>query len=167
MISMTYFIIIRGPLGCGKTTIAKRLSKILNAEYISIDKVLEEHDLDNIDSEVECIPVENFIKANEIVIPRVKEKLKRGKIVIFDACFYHKEPIENLIQELSYPHYIFTLKAPVEVCMERDNKRSKSYGEDAVKAVHKLVSRFDYGIIIDGTKSLDECIKEILSHLPK
>jgi len=164
---MTYFIIIRGPLGCGKTTIVKRLTKILNAEHISIDKVLEEHDLDNIDSELECIPVENFIKANEIVLPRVKEKLKLGKIVIFDACFYYKESIENLIENLAYSHYTFTLKAPVEVCMERDNKRSKSYGENAVKTVHKLVSRFDYGIIIDGTKSSEECIKEILSYLPK
>lgn len=81
---MAYFIIIRGPLGCGKTTTSKRLSKVLNAEYISIDKVLEEHDLDNIDPELECIPVENFIKANEIVLPRVKERLKRGNIDLIE-----------------------------------------------------------------------------------
>jgi shikimate kinase len=34
---MEYFVIIRGPLGVGKTTIAKRLAKQLNAKYISID----------------------------------------------------------------------------------------------------------------------------------
>ena len=31
---MSYFIIIRGPLGSGKTTISKQLSKLLNAEHI-------------------------------------------------------------------------------------------------------------------------------------
>ncbi len=162
---MSYFIIIRGPLGCGKSTIAERLSKILNAKYISIDKVLEEHGLDKVNPEAECIPIENFIKANKIVLPKVKEKLDNGKIVIFDACFYHKEAIRHLIQSLPYPHYVFTLKATVEVCIERDSKRGKTYGEDAARAVHKIVSRFDYGTIIDITKSLDEAIEEILSYL--
>ena len=164
---MTYYVIIRGPLGCGKSTIAHRLAKILNAEYVSIDKVLYEHGLDKIEPAAGCIPAENFIKANEIVLPRVKEKLKSSKIVIFDACFYHKEPIEHLIRNLKYPHYVFTLKAPVEVCIERDRKREKTHGEDAARAVHKLAAKLDYGTVIDISKPLDEAIAEILSHLPK
>jgi len=164
---MIYFVIIRGPLGCGKTTIAKKLCRILSAEYISIDKVLEDYGLDNVDSKAECIPVENFIKANEIVLPKAKEKLENGKIVIFDACFYHKESIENLIENLLYPNYVFTLKAPIQVCIERDSKRSKTHGEDSAKAVHKLVSKFDYGVIIDITKPVNYSVEEILSYLPK
>ena len=35
-------ILIRGPLGIGKTTIAKLLAKKLGAERFHIDKVLEE-----------------------------------------------------------------------------------------------------------------------------
>ena len=46
---MSYFIIIRGPLGIGKSTIAKALAEILKAEYIAIDKVLEENGLDRKD----------------------------------------------------------------------------------------------------------------------
>lgn len=163
----SYFIIIRGPLGCGKSTIAEKLSKVLNAEHISIDKVFEEHGLDKTDSEAECIPSENFIKANEIILPDAKNKLQNGRVVIFDACFYHKEPIEDLIQKLSFPHFIFTLKAPVEVCIDRDSKRDKVYGEDAARAVHTLVSRLDCGVVINATKPLDKIIEEILSYLPK
>lgn len=164
---MSYFIIIRGPLGIGKSTIAQKLANFLDAEYVPIDLVLEKHRLDKVSPKAECIPAENFIKANKIVLPKVKEKLKKGKIVIFDACFYHKEPIEHLIQNLSYPHYVFTLKAPLEVCIERDSKRDKTHGELAARAVHKLVSRFDYGIIIDVNKNnIDQTVKEILSHLP-
>jgi tRNA uridine 5-carbamoylmethylation protein Kti12 len=165
---MNYFIIIRGPLGCGKSTIAQKLAEILHAEYISIDKVLKKHCLDKVSPRAECIPVKNFIKANELVLSEVKEKLSKGKIVIFDACFYHKEQIEHLIQNLSTPHYVFTLKTPLEVCIERDSKRKKTYGEDAARAVYKMVSKFDCGILIDANKkTIDQTVKEILSYLPK
>jgi len=67
---MSYFVIIRGPLGIGKSTIARKLSKILNAEYISIDKVLEENNLDKADNN---FTPEDFIKANEIILPKIKK----------------------------------------------------------------------------------------------
>jgi len=44
---MEYCIIIRGPAGVGKTTIAKKLAKYLNADYASIDKIMKENKLDN------------------------------------------------------------------------------------------------------------------------
>ncbi len=166
-LSMSYFIIIRGPLCSGKTTISKQLSKLLGAEHISIDKVLDENKLDKVGPDANGIPVENFIKANEIVLPTAKEKLAKGQVVIFDACFYYKEPIEHLIKSLSYPHYEFTLKAPVEVCIARDSIRNLIYGEDAARAVHSMVSRFDYGQNIDVSGDLDSGIKQILSFLPK
>ena len=164
---MAYFIIIRGSLGSGKSTIAKKLAKILKARYISIDEVLEENKLDDIDTEIGCIPADNFIKANDILLPSAKKCLENNMVVIFDACFYHKEPIEHLIRELPYPNYVFTLKAPLETYIERDKKRRKTHGEFAARDVHRLVSRFDYGTIIDVTKPLKKSIKEILSDLPK
>lgn len=163
---MSYFIIIRGPLGCGKTTVAKRFSKELGAEYISVDKVLEKLGLDKAPPNAECIPLENFIKANEFIMPIAQKLLKKGKIVIFDACFYNKEVIAHLIENLAYPHYVFTLKVPVEQCIERDKRRKRVYGEDAARAVHMMVSRFDYGIVIDATGTLEETLKKIRKHLP-
>lgn len=161
---MSYFVIIRGPLGIGKSTIAKALSKVLKAEYISIDRVLEENRLDKEDNSF--IPGD-FIAANKIVLPEVKEFLEKDKIVIFDGCFYFKEQIEHLKRNIHYKHYIFNLKAPIEVCIERDKKRKKIYGEQAAREVYELVSKFDYGINIDTNKKTEkEVIKEILSHLP-
>ena len=164
---MTYFIIIRGPLGIGKSTIAKKLSKIIGAEYVPIDLVLKKNRLDKLGPKEKCIPVKNFIKANKIILPKIKEKLKKNKRVIFDACFYHQESIEHLIKNLPRPNYIFTLKAPLETCIKRDHKRKKSYGQNAAKAVYKLVSKFDYGIVIDTNhKNINQTVKEIISHLP-
>jgi tRNA uridine 5-carbamoylmethylation protein Kti12 len=159
---MTYLIIIRGPLGIGKSTMSKLLAKKINVEYLSIDKVLENNKLDKIKGE--CIPLKNFIEANNIVLPILKEKLKM-KSVIIDGNFYHKEQIEHLTKEVKNKCLVFTLKAPLETCIERDKLRKNSYGKDAAKEVHNLVSRFDYGIIIDTDKKTEEqVVEEILSY---
>ena len=84
---MTYYIIIRGPLGCGKSTIAKKLSKILNAKYIAVDRVLDKHKLTG-DKEDGYISQKSFIKANEITASKARKILDEDKIVIFDGNFY-------------------------------------------------------------------------------
>lgn len=162
---MKYFIIIRGPLGIGKSTIARALAKKLRAEYISIDQVLEENGLDKRGNEP-CIPSRNFVRANEIVLQKVKRDLE-DKIVIFDGCFYHKEQIKHLEANLPFEHYVFNLKAPIEVCIARDRKRKRIYGEAAARAVYNMVAKFDYGININTeNKTKDQVIKDILSQLP-
>lgn len=165
-IKMSYFIIIRGPLGCGKSTIAQRLAETLQAEYFSIDRVLDEHNLTK-DKEAGYISQRSFIKANELITPKVKKKLQSGIPVIFDGNFYWKSQIEDLIKRLNFPNYVFTLKAPLEVCIERDRKRGKTHGKDAVRVVYKKATEVDYGIVIDISKSSEKAIKEIISHLPK
>ena len=161
---MTFWIIIRGPLGIGKSTIAKSLAKELDAEYISMDQILEENGLDKRENKP-CIPAKNFIKANEIILTKVKKDLE-DKIVIFDGCFYHKEQIEHLIKKLNTQNYIFNLKASLKTCINRDKKRDKVYGKDAATAVHNLVSKFDYGININTeNKTPKQTIKEIISNL--
>lgn len=90
------------------------------------------------------------------------------KIAIFDGNFYWKSQIDDLIQRLDYPHYVFTLKAPVEVCIERDKERGETHGADAARVVHKKVSSFDYGVIIDTKdQTVKETVLAILSHLRK
>ncbi len=164
---MSYYIIIRGPLGSGKSTISEKLASTLDAKYFGLDEVLEKNGLDKMPPDAPCISAENFIKANNIILPEAKALLTGGKVVIFDACFYHKEVIEHLIQNLPFEHYVFTLKAPVELCIKRDKERNKHHGEGAAYAVHSLVSRFDYGTSIDVNKSLDDTIQNIMSCLPK
>lgn len=71
---MKFFIIIRGPLGSGKTTIAKMLSKRMNAKYVSIDKILDEYGLTQ-EKEVGYISQKSFIKANQRLVKRVKQPI--------------------------------------------------------------------------------------------
>jgi predicted kinase len=158
--SMSYFIIIRGPLGSGKSTIAKKLVEDLGATYVSVDEILDEHDLTT-DKEEGYISQNGFLKANEIVVPEARVALEAGKPVVFDGNFYWKSAIEDLITQLSFPNVAFTLKLPVEVCIERDSKREHPHGIDAAGAVYDKVSEFDFGIPIDATKPREEIVAEI------
>lgn len=164
LIREPYFIIIRGPLGIGKTTISLELSKLLNATYISIDKVLEENGLDREDNNF--VP-DDFIKANNIILPKAREDLEKGKVVIFDGCFQFKEQIEHLIQNLNFKHFVFDLKAPVNTCIQRDKDRVKVYGEKEAREVFELVSKFDFGITINAEGSIQEVMDRITYHLVK
>jgi len=163
---MSYYIIIRGPLGIGKSTVARNLAKILDGEYISIDDVLAENSLDQVDENEGGIPVKNFIKGNELVLPKIKDYLDTGKIVIIDGNFYHQEQIEHFAEHLKYSHHVFTLKAHLEVCILRDKGRKNSYGQDAATAVHGMVNKFDYGTVVDTeNKDVEQTVKEIVGHL--
>jgi tRNA uridine 5-carbamoylmethylation protein Kti12 len=159
---MAYFVIIRGPAASGKTTIAKMLAKTLNAMHISIDEVLRKHKLDVIEGK--CIGEKNFIKANDIAIPKAIGRLSKGKIVIFDGNFYHKSQINDLIKRINYPHVVFTLKASKDECVKRDKKR-KGIGKKNVEAVYNLSKTFKYGKIIDAERPKNEVIKDVLNYL--
>ena len=162
---MSYYIIIRGPAGIGKSTIVVQLSKLLKGYNIAFDKILKENDLDYVVGE-KCVPVHKFLAANKIVIPKAKEKLERGHIVIFDGNFYHKLQIEDLISNLQFPYFVFTLKSDLNECFARNKTRSYPLDEQAIEDVFKLVSRFDYGVLIDtNAKTIYEVVQEIIKYL--
>ena len=93
--------------------------------------------------------------------------MNKGISIVFDGNFYWKSQIEDLINRLNFPHYVFTLKAPLKVCIARDIERGKTHGEDAARAVYKKSTEFDYGTIIDINRPLEVCVKDILSYIPK
>ena len=130
------------------------------------DIILDEYGLTK-DKETGYISQRNFKKANEIISPQAKDFLDKGIPIVFDGNFYWKSQIEDLISRLNFSYYVFTLKAPLEICIARDIERRKTHGEDAARAVYKKSTEFDYGTIIDINRSLDVCVKDILSYLPK
>ncbi len=102
---MTYLIIIRGPLGSGKTTIAKELAKKLNAKYFSIDDTIDENKLAD-DKEQGYISQKSFHTANEILIPQINKTLAQNIPVVIDGNFYWKTQIEDLLAKtpILYSH---------------------------------------------------------------
>jgi broad-specificity NMP kinase len=154
-------IIIRGPLGVGKSTIARKLSTTLNYEYISLDQVIDDNKL--VPPGVEGVPLESFLEANKLLLQYAEHS---EKPLLIDGCFYHQEQLDDLVAKLGRAVTIFTLICSVEECIERDSKRKKVYGEDAARFVYMMTSNVKAGLEIDTTNlSADETIAIIMREL--
>lgn len=158
---VTYYIIIRGPLGIGKSTIATSLAKETGAALISIDRILDEHGL------WESGRPSEFLMANAYAAEEARELLAKEIPVIFDGNFYWKSQLADLLERLDFSHHVFTLTAPLGVCVERDDRRHPSYGRKAVEEVYAKSTKFTYGIELDATHPIGYLIGEITSRLSR
>lgn len=162
----TEMIIIRGPLGVGKSTISKRLSGEIGAKYFSVDEILDDKGLAVVDEELGCISEASFIKVNDLIVEEVMEWLSKDVPVVVDGNFYHRGQLDDLVERVGGESLVFTLMAPLEVCIERDSGRDKPHGKWAAVAVHNLVSAVDVGERIDVEKmSAMEAVDKIKRRL--
>ena len=96
---MSYFIVIRGPAGVGKSIISKELSKKIKSRVYPYDRVMRGFGFNYIPGD-KWIPLNKFLKADKLMIPKFKQKLKEGTNLILDGNFYHKEQIDNVISNM-------------------------------------------------------------------
>lgn len=140
------------------------MAKQVGGYHFSIDRVLDDHGLTD-DKEDGYISQKSFKQANTLAIQEVESLLTQGTPVIFDGNFYWKSQVDDLLARLTYPHHVFTLKAPLEVCIERDSARDKTHGKDAARVVYAKSTEFEYGTVIDVTVPLKDSVEVIVSHL--
>lgn len=155
-------IILSGPSGAGKTTISKKVSRRLDGTYVSVDQVLHDHGLDQIAEGSYCIPLANFLQGNTFMRPIITEAEAQHKSVVIDGCFYHREALDDLLHDLPYSHAVFTLSAPLEVCIERDRLREKPLGREVAVAVHHLTSKLTLGTVLDATDPIEKNVEQII-----
>ncbi|MCI4349918.1 MAG: hypothetical protein L3K15_00145 [Thermoplasmata archaeon] len=136
------------------------MARAIGGARISIDRILDGQGL-----WVEG-RLSEFLRANKFAVEAARAYLRRGTAVIFDGNFYWKRQIEDLIRRLPPRHFDFTLKAPLEVCVERDRRRASPHGARAAAQVYAKTTRFDWGIGIDATRPPDDVVREIVSRLP-
>jgi predicted kinase len=160
---MAFYILIRGPLGIGKSTISERLAQKLGAELISIDPILEAENLE--EWEDGYISLESFLRTNEFAEKRARTFLEKGTPVIFDGNFYHRSQIDDLIARLNFSFHVFTLKAPLKVRVERDRRRARPLGREAAQAVYAKSTEFEHGIGINAARTIDSIVSEIVGRI--
>ncbi len=164
---MVFYVVIRGPLGIGKSTVSERLAKVIGAEYVSVDRILDEPGVEEWDDEVGHYSERCFLRTSELAADRARTFLERGTPVIFDGNFYWRSQIEDLVVRLGSPHHVFTLKAPLDLCVERDSQRDPSHGREATESVYAKSTEFDWGVGIDATQPVESVVREIASYLPR
>jgi shikimate kinase len=158
---MKKLIVIRGPLGVGKTTVSKILSQNLHLEYLSLDKIIDDNHL--VAPDTDGIPLESYLKANEIILDLAH---KSENSFIIDGCLYYQEQIDDLIKKFENNVEIFTLTSHVDKCIERDSKRPKVYGEDSARFVHMVTTKIQAGHKIDNTDlTVEETVKKIMEKI--
>ena len=160
---MVFYVILRGPAGAGKTTLAKRLAQIYGGHHINIDKVKKSLSLKQSEREK--------LQANKIVIQDASRYLDQGKVVIFEEVLYYKRQLTQL-EQLPYDCFVFSLIAPLDSCLERNRKRrqrgTRKTTDANIKLVYLLVSQLEAGIEISTyNRPINETVAEILSYLPK
>lgn len=151
---MTFFVVVRGPLGAGKTTVARALATSIRGAYISIDDLLERYEWDGGSEGL-------FLRTNEDAAREARPALDRRAPVVFDGNFYWPKAIDDLARRLPYPHAVYALRVPLRVCVERDRDRVPSYGEAATREVYEKVRPVPGEVEIDGNRPVGEAVAAI------
>lgn len=160
---MTYYAIVRGPLGVGKTEVSRRVAAAIGGTHVSIDEILATNDLEEWDGD--AISEASFRRANRFAVERARAALDGGTPAVIDGNFYWRSAIEELVEQLSFPHLICTLNAPLARCIERDAARASPHGAEATRQVYERTMAFSYGTVIDATRSLAEVVSAVLCEL--
>jgi len=162
---MAYITIIRGTASVGKSTISKELAREIKAKVYHYDRIMKGFGFNYIPGE-KWIPLDKFLKADDVMIPKFKKRLEKGENLILDGNFYHKEQINNLIEKLDFKHFVFTLHASLDACVKRNVERGGKMAKEVIKEVFDVMPEYDYGIKIEtDDKSSKEVVDEIKSKI--
>ena len=162
---MSFYVVIRGPLGAGKSVVSHRLAEAIRASYISVDVILEAENLEQWDEDKGCISEESFLRANRFIGTRAQASLHGGIPAVIDGNFYWRSAIEDLLFRLPFPHLVVTLRAPLSVCIARDARRDPSHGREATRQVYARTTSFEYGTTVDATVAIGSVVSSILKEL--
>ena len=86
--------------------------------------------------------------------------------VVFDGNFYWKTQIADLMARLERPPFVFTLRAPRALCIERDAGRRPTHGRAAAIAVYAKSTRFTAGRVVDATGPATAVARAVVARLP-
>ncbi len=172
---MAVCVVVRGPLGVGKSTIAGALAARIGAVHFSMDKVLEENGLEEWDRD--RVSLKSFLRANELIARQTLSSLAAGRSVVIDGCFYWRQQVEDIMERIGRQCLVFTLEAPLSLCIERDGKRpvppqgtgpvgGMKIGREATEFVYKITTEVRAGIPVDARGEIEATVSSILGLLP-
>jgi adenylate kinase len=156
-------IITSGSVGSGKTYVSKKLAKPLKYEYLDLNKVIKENELEeSYDKKNQCYVVD-IKKLNKILIKIIKESKKN---LIIDSHLSHYLPKK-------YVNLCIITTCDIEILSKRLKKRKYSKSKiknnleveifntcllEAKEKKHNI-------LVLDTTKRSN--LKEVISYIKK
>ncbi len=152
-----------GVSGCGKTTIAQKLSASIGLPYYDADDFHPQANIEKMSSgkALDDDDRASWLKTLSI---NLQQWEKEGGAIL--ACSALKEKYRKVLaQDLDDCHWIF-LNGSYELILERMNKRKGHYmSGEMLKSQFEALEVPTYGISIDIQKSPEEIIEIIKSSL--
>lgn len=156
-------VIVMGVSGCGKTTIARELSKRLKLPFFDADNY---HPQENIDKMSSGKPLNDKDRASwlEILSSNLQHwKADKGAVL---ACSALKEKYrKTLSQNMKEIHWVY-LDGSYELIMNRINQRKGHYmSGKLLKSQFQALEIPQYGIHVDIAQSPEEIVDQIESDM--
>lgn len=131
-----FVMMIAGPTGVGKTTLAKMLKKHYDCAYSSEDEIARDIFPDEY-KKIEDYPDKVKILVNQLY-KNIEETFKNGKCVVIDRINIEEEFIWKM-KKVFHKHLILKILWPqIEITIERDkNRKGWTSGEDVIKLFYK------------------------------
>jgi guanylate kinase len=161
MCEQSKLIVIRGPSGVGKSTVAKALMHITKRPTVLVD-------LDHYRFGFVNPPKENHNLEYEMSASDIHIALEKGFDVIFDGNFSveKKDPfLDKLFAHHPNENYIFYLEASLDETLERHKtKTNPRISISIMKEVYKFASPIGHKdeIVIPESSTLEETISKIV-----
>ena len=125
----------------GKSTLADKLAKLINAEILSTDKIREELYKD------ETIQG-NWNDIEEVLHERLKNYIKKNKPVILDATFALRPWRLTITQNLYFDKDIewigWWFKTPLDICLKWNNSRERKVDQEVIKRFSASLSNKNF-----------------------
>jgi len=126
-------ILIHGYIGFGKTTIAKKLQRLLGYKRFTHDEYMSKMFSDHPTNEEFEV---NYNKATEVILKKVEKELQNGRSVILDFGFWTKKSreeicdiigrqldLKNTIPTVLWVNVQCNINVARQRCIERDKNR--------------------------------------------
>lgn len=159
---MIDYMIIRGPIGAGKTSVAERLSNVIAADHHTF---FVEFDLFRRKLGIGDPIYKNRNRGTVLLAKRMNELMEDGFLPVVEGVFYESN-ISYLINNVRGSGFLLKLMAPLDVCIERDKERIYSRGIERVVPVWNILQDPMVGELVIDTndRAIDEVVADIYAH---
>lgn len=163
---MNSVIVLRGPSGVGKSTIAHLIQEKLGKNWVAVDVDKFKHYMPMKDRQANR--AERTKIAHDVSKFFAKQMYDKGYDVILEEMYkkaYNDAIVEFL--EINNMHYLKVyLDAPIDLIIERAKAREKEVSDDEIRRHFSEIEPYADDFIIDTTKhSSEEVANLIISQL--